>query len=209
MSDARPDAYVAFVRDFFGRWSPLYDAFAWPIGSAYAAAAQAAGAGPGRSVLDLCTGTGEIAVRCAGLGASVTAVDVTPSMLARARRKGSALGVRFAEMDVRRLAFADASFDVAVLSFALHDMPAAARRSALVEAVRIARERVVLLDYEPPARGWPRRLVEATLASFETPYLRGFLRDGGVAGATRAAGLAGRRLRAPWPGLCGLWVIDR
>jgi demethylmenaquinone methyltransferase/2-methoxy-6-polyprenyl-1,4-benzoquinol methylase len=208
MSGARPDAYVDFVRGFFDRWSPLYDAFARPIGSAYAAAARAAGAAPGRRLLDLCTGTGEIAVRCARLGATVTAVDLTPSMLARARRKGAGLGVRFVEMDARRVAFADASFDAVLLSFALHDMPGAARRAALLEAVRVARERVVVLDYEPPARGWRRRLVQATLECFETPYLRGFRRDGGVAGALRAAGLAGRRLAAPWPGLCGLWRIE-
>lgn len=209
MSGARPDAYVLFVRGFFDRWSPLYDAFARPIGSAYAAAARAAGAAPGRRLLDLCTGTGEIAVRSARLGAKVTAVDLTPSMLDRARRKGSRLGIRFVEMDARRLAFADASFDAVLLSFALHDMPAAARRSALLEARRVARERIVVLDYEPPERGWRRRWIQVTLESFETPYLRGFLRDGGVAGALRSAGLSGVRLPAPWPGLCGLWAIER
>jgi len=209
MSDARPDAYVDFVRGFFDRWSPLYDAFARPIGSAYAAAARAAGAAPGRRLLDLCTGTGEIAMRSARLGATVTAVDLTPSMLDRARRKGRRLGIRFVEMDARRLAFADASFDAVVLSFALHDMPAAARRAVLQEALRVARERVVVLDYEPPERGWRRRLVEVVLESFETPYLRGFLRDGGVAGALRSAGTSGTRLPAPWSGLCGLWTIAR
>jgi ubiquinone/menaquinone biosynthesis C-methylase UbiE len=209
MSDARPDAYVDFVRGFFDRWSPLYDAFARPIGSAYAAAVRAAGAAPGRRLLDLCTGTGEIAVRCARLGATVTAVDLTPSMLDRARRKGRRLGIRLVEMDARHLAFADASFDAVVISFALHDMPAAARRAALLEAMRVARERVVVLDYEPPRGGWRRRLVEVVLESFETPYLRGFLRADGVAGALRSAGICGARLPAPWSGLCGLWASDR
>ncbi|MFL6202504.1 MAG: class I SAM-dependent methyltransferase, partial [Thermoanaerobaculia bacterium] len=81
------DPYVAFTRRFFGRWSPVYDLFAKPIGFAYDAAVRRAGARPGREILDLCTGTGEIAIRCARRGARVTAVDLTPSMFTRAQRK--------------------------------------------------------------------------------------------------------------------------
>lgn len=199
------DPYVAYLRGFFARWSPLYDLFARPIAHAYRAAARAAGAGPGRQVLDVCTGTGEIAFRLARRGALVTAVDFTPAMLLRARRKARGSSLRWLEMDARRLGFADRSFDIAVLSFALHDMPAAVRRETLREALRVAREGVVVLDYELPSTRWGRRLVTALLASFETAYLRGFVREGGIAGALRAAGLEGRRVATPVPGLCAVF----
>ena len=201
------DPYVAYLRGFFARWSPLYDLFARPIARAYRAAVRAAGAGPGRQVLDVCTGTGEIALRLARRGAQVTAIDFTPAMLLRARGKARGSGLRLLEMDARRLGFADRSFDVAVLSFALHDMPAGVRSECLREALRVAREGVVVLDYEPPSARWGRRLVTGLLATFETAYLRGFVREGGIAGALRAAGLEGRRVAAPVPGLCAVFVV--
>ena len=187
---AEADPYVAFTRRFFARWSPLYDLVARPIGSANAAAVRRAQARPGQSVLDLCTGTGEIALRCARRGARLTAaVDVTFPMLLRARRKARSLPVRLAAMDARRLAFADASFDAVVLSFALHDMPRRVRREVLAEARRVARERIVVLDYDPPRQGLWRRLVLAGLGWFETPYLADFARQG-ARQALAEAGLA-------------------
>lgn len=203
------DPYVAYLHRFFARWSPLYDLYAAPIAFVYRRAARLAGARPGRELLELCTGTGEWAVRAARAGAAVTAIDFTPSMLARARRKTAGLPVRLLEMDARRLAFADASFDVAVLSFALHDMPRTVRVEALREAARVAREGVVVLDYEPPRGRLGRAVVLALLGSFETAYLRGFARDGGVAGALAAAGLVGERLARPLPGLFAIYRARR
>jgi ubiquinone/menaquinone biosynthesis C-methylase UbiE len=199
------DPYVRYLRDFFGRWSRVYDLFAATIGFAYGAAVRAAEARPGSSVLDVCTGTGEVALRAARRGARTAAVDFTPSMLERARRKRDGELVVWLEMDARRLAFADGAFDTAILSFALHDMPRAVRVQALREAVRVSRGGVVILDYEPllraPFQGWTVGFLE----TFETAYLRGFVESGGVAGAVAAAGLRAIRLARPVPGLFALW----
>jgi demethylmenaquinone methyltransferase/2-methoxy-6-polyprenyl-1,4-benzoquinol methylase len=200
------DPYVAFTRRFFARWSPLYDWFAKPIGFAYAAAVRKAGARPGRSLLDLCTGTGEIALRCGRRGARVTAVDLTPSMFLRAERKTRGLPVRFAGMDARQLAFPDGSFDAVLLSFALHDMPRKVRTQVLREAARVARETLVVLDYDVPRRGPWRRAVLAGLGLFETPYLAGFARQG-ARGALEEAGLAIRETLRPLPGLFVIHVV--
>lgn len=204
-----PDAYRRYLHAFFARWSPLYDAFAWPIAFVYAAGAREAGAGPGRTVIDLCSGTGEIALRCARRGARVTAVDFTPSMLTRGRRKGRGLPIRFVEADARRLPFPDATFDVAVLSFALHDMPAGVRVEALREGARVAREGVVVIDYDPPRKGAARRLVLSLLGSFETAYLRGFAREGGADAALVRAELDIVCRRRPLPGWFGIWRAGR
>lgn len=201
------DPYVAFTRRFFARWSPVYDLFAKPIGFAYDAAVRRAGARPGREILDLCTGTGEIAIRCARRGARVTAVDLTPSMFTRAERKARGLPARFAGMDARRLAFEDGSFDAVLLSFALHDMPRRVRGEVLREAARVAREAVVVLDYDVPRRGPWRRLVLAGLGLFETPYLADFAKQG-AEGAIAEAGLAVRETARPLPGLFVVHVIQ-
>ena len=204
---ASSDPYVIFTRSFFDRWSPLYDLFAKPIGFAYEAAVRKAGAAPGREILDLCTGTGEIALRCARRGARVTAIDLTPSMFLRARRKAGRLPVRFTGMDARRLAFPDRAFDTAVLSFALHDMPRRVRVEVLLEAARVARESVVILEYDPPSRQPWRRLVLGGLGLFETPYLAGFARDGNACAAVAEAGLTVREKVRPCPGLFAVYVL--
>ncbi len=160
---AAGDPYVAFTRRFFARWSPLYDLFAKPIGFAYGAGVRLAGARPGRSILDLCTGTGEIALHSARRGARVTAVDLTPSMFLRAAQKTRGL-------------------------------PA-----------RVAREALVVLDYDFPRREPWRRAVLAGLASFETPYLREFAKRG-AAGALAEAGLPIEETVRPLP---GLFVVHR
>ncbi len=201
------DPYAAFTRRFFDGWSPLYDLFSRPIGFAYAAAVRAAGAAPGRRILDVCTGTGEIAIRCARRGADVTAIDMTPSMMDRARAKARDLPVRFARMDARRLAFADRSFDVALLSFALHDMPRKVRVEVLREASRVAREALVVLDYElPRAEPW-HGLGRRFLELFETPYVRDFTRHGAPK-ALADAGLPVPARRVLLPGLFALRRID-
>lgn len=204
---AAADPYVLFTRRFFDRWSPVYDLFAKPVGFAYAKAVRKAGAGPGRTVLDLCTGTGEIAIRCARRGARVTAVDLTPSMFTRAERKSRGLSVDFAGMDARKLAFPDASFDAVVLSFALHDMPRKVRAQVLREAARVSRDAVVVLDYDVPRREPWRRLILAGLGLFETPWLTDFARQG-ARGAIAEAGLTIRETVRPLPGLFVVHVIQ-
>jgi ubiquinone/menaquinone biosynthesis C-methylase UbiE len=69
-----------------------------------------AGIEPGQSVLDVATGTGNVALRAAELGAEVTGLDLVPDLLdiARARDDGR---IAWIEGDAEALPFADASFD--------------------------------------------------------------------------------------------------
>jgi SAM-dependent methyltransferase len=91
----------------------------------------------GLRVLDLGCGSGYLARALAGRGARVTGVDLSPNMVAHARRleAGQPLGVEYAEGDA---AAADAlfpagAFDLVASCLALQDMPdpAAAFRAAL------------------------------------------------------------------------------
>ena len=75
---------------------------------------------PGERVLDLGSGAGTdslVAAQMVGPAGSVTGIDMTPEMLAKARATAAELGadhVQFVEGEVERLPFADESFDVVI-----------------------------------------------------------------------------------------------
>lgn len=76
-------------------------------------------------------------------------VDLSPGMLAEARRRADALGraIELVEGDAQRLPFADASFDTVAISLGLCTVPDPAL--ALREMARVCRPggRVVLLEH--------------------------------------------------------------
>jgi SAM-dependent methyltransferase len=75
---------------------------------------------PGEDVLDVGCGAGLdslVAAQMVGPDGSVTGLDMTPEMLAKARASAEELGlgdVRFVEGEAERLPFEDASFDVVI-----------------------------------------------------------------------------------------------
>jgi SAM-dependent methyltransferase len=81
--------------------------------------ANHAGIRAGHRVLDVACGTGVVAVTAARRGATVTALDLTPELLARARENASIAGVAidFHEGDVEKLPFEASSFDVVVSQY--------------------------------------------------------------------------------------------
>lgn len=83
----------------------------------------------GDRALDVCTATGELARIMAGQvgpGGQVVALDLTPEMLAVARRKLAGAGldrvVTLVEGNALRLPFPDASFKAASIGFALRNV---------------------------------------------------------------------------------------
>ena len=75
---------------------------------------------PGERVLDLGSGAGTdslVAAQMVGEQGSVTGIDMTPEMLAKARGAAAEMGVsnvEFVESEAERLPFADESFDVVI-----------------------------------------------------------------------------------------------
>jgi len=199
----RTDPYIEYTHRFFRKWLPFYDWFAASIAHVYGGAARLAGTG---TVLDICTGTGEMALRCARAGAEVTAIDITESMLDRARHKTRGLPIRYRLMDARNLEFPDASFDVVVISFALHDMPRKVRLRVLAEARRVARERIVIVDYEFPRKRILRGPLVRMVRSFETAYFRTFATEE-LSSLLEESGLREIECRRPFPFLFSIRVV--
>jgi ubiquinone/menaquinone biosynthesis C-methylase UbiE len=105
---------------------------------------DAAGVAAGDHVLDVCCGTGTLAVaagRRVGAAGSVRAIDASPQMVARATAKAARAGVpvAFEVATAQALPFADRSFDVVLCSLGLHHLDRDARAAALAEMGRVVR----------------------------------------------------------------------
>ena len=76
---------------------------------------------PGDRVLDLASGTGEVAIRAARAGGTVTAIDFAAPMIEKARRRAEEenVDVSFDLGNVEYLPYDDASFDVLASAFGL------------------------------------------------------------------------------------------
>ena len=79
-----------------------------------------AGIGPGKRVLDVGCGTGVVAITAARSGATVSAIDLTPALLERARENARIAGVSidFREADAEEIPFVDSEFDAVLSQFA-------------------------------------------------------------------------------------------
>jgi len=125
-----------------------------------ARAADLARVGPGGRVLDVATGTGDLAIELAGRvapGGEVVASDFAEGMLARARVKAAraenlALRPRFEWADAMSMPYADDSFDAATVGFGARNFDDLAR--GLAEMTRVVRPggRVVVLEITTPTR---------------------------------------------------------
>jgi SAM-dependent methyltransferase len=93
----------------------------------------------GERVLDLATGTGEVALRAARSGATVTGIDIAEPMLAKARERAEEerVNITFDHGDVEYLPYDDGCFDVVVSNFGLVLAPDHANVAS--ELARVAR----------------------------------------------------------------------
>jgi len=101
--------------------------------------AERVGAGPGLELLDVATGSGNVALAAAKAGAKVTGLDLTPKLLdvARGRASAAGLAIEFVEGDAEELPFAPGSFDRVTSCFGV--MFAPRQQVAAAELVRVAR----------------------------------------------------------------------
>ena len=117
------------------------------------------GLGAGARVLDLATGTADVALAIAGaeLTASVVGLDPSPGMLDIGRGKIAAAGlagrIELVEGGAEALPFADASFDACSMAFGIRNVPDRGR--ALAEMARVTRPggRIGILELSEPRSG--------------------------------------------------------
>ena len=142
-----------------------------------------------KTVLELAAGTGLIAKHIVNAAAHIEATDASPEMIAEAKRENHSAKLHFSVQDMFCLPYADKSFDVVIVSNALHIVPQPEK--ALVEIQRVLKEDGVLIaptfthagnSFSGKVRAFFMRMAGFPLRSKWTSeeYLR-FLRQNGWA----------------------------
>ena len=127
--------------------------------------------------LDLCCGTGDLALTVCRLGkggVSVAGIDYSPPMLAIARAKSASLPegrqASFIHGDAARLPFPDASFDCVGISFAFRNLtyknPLAEQHLNEVRRILTAGGRYVIVETSQPNSRIIRRMFHRYLRWF-------------------------------------------
>ena len=96
-----------------------------------------------KTVLELATGTGLIAKHIISAANHIEATDASAEMIAEARRDNDSSKLRFSVQNMFRLPYADKSFDVVIVSNALHIVPHPEK--ALAEIRRVLKDDGVLV----------------------------------------------------------------
>jgi len=115
---------------------------------------------PLHSALDVGTGSGLFAEAFAKTGLTVDGLDANPEMLSAARE--IVQGVAFREGTAEALPYAAGSFDLVFMGLLLHETDD--QLKAMQEAARVARRRVVILEWpyaeQPMGPGLDERLTQ-------------------------------------------------
>ena len=97
----------------------------------------------GKTVLELATGTGLIAKNIVNAAAHIEATDASVEMIAEAKRNNHSAKLCFSVQDMFCLPYADESFEVVIVSNALHIVPQPEK--ALAEIHRVLKDDGVLI----------------------------------------------------------------
>jgi demethylmenaquinone methyltransferase/2-methoxy-6-polyprenyl-1,4-benzoquinol methylase len=146
------------VRAMFDRIARVYDRMNAVMTAGMDArwrerAADVAAVGPGDRVLDVATGTGDLAIelrRRVGDGGEVVGLDFSESMLELAR--GKAPEIRFEQGNALELPYADGEFAAATVGFGARNFSDLGRGLAEMRRVVAPGGRVVVLEITTPQR---------------------------------------------------------
>ena len=97
----------------------------------------------GKTVLELATGTGEIAKNIVNAAKHIEATDASAEMIREAKRDNRSAKLHFSVQDMFSLPYADKSFDMVIVSNALHIVPHPEK--ALREIKRVLKDDGVLI----------------------------------------------------------------
>ncbi|MGI2336261.1 MAG: class I SAM-dependent methyltransferase [Dehalogenimonas sp.] len=170
-----------------------------------------AGMQPGQKVLDVCCGTGDQAIRLAGLGLEVQGIDLDERMIAVAqskKRRAVQEHVRFQIGDAATLLFKNRTFDYATISLALHEKPLEIQLQVVEEMRRVVKKGgvMVLADFGVPAK-WFIRILEGMVGGEHYTCFKNYQAAGGLEMLTLKSGLKVGKRTTVMGDAVELWYI--
>lgn len=190
--EAEAEAIRERSRVIFGRSAEAYVVSAGHAhGGDLARLVELAAPRPTDRALDVSTGGGHTALALAPHVARVTASDLTPAMLAAARRHLTAqhvANVDYVVADAEHLPFLDASFDVVTVRIAPHHYADAARAVREMARVLVPGGRLVVVDNIAPdapaldalVNDWERRRDPSHVRAYTVAEWHGFIAAAGL-----------------------------
>ncbi|MDA0673824.1 MAG: bifunctional demethylmenaquinone methyltransferase/2-methoxy-6-polyprenyl-1,4-benzoquinol methylase UbiE [Cyanobacteria bacterium] len=160
---------AATVQALFDRIAPVYDDFNQQLSLGLhwvwkRMAVAWSGAAPGHTCLDLCCGSGDLALllaRQVAPGGQVWGVDFSPAQLAVAQQRASRQwphpAITWQQGDALALAFEDGTFDAATLGYGLRNLTDIPQGLRELRRVLKPGARAAVLDFHPPSHGVMRQ----------------------------------------------------
>ena len=117
----------------------------------------------GDKILDICCGTGNQLFYFAKLGVETVGIDINPKMIKIAEKRKYKLGVKnvsFLVGDAAKLPFEENSFDLALISLALHEIDENLRDKIISEMKQVVKENgsLIFIDLNSPLPKNPQSL---------------------------------------------------
>ena len=148
---------ISIIRKRYDRLAPYYDfleaAMEWLRFSAWRVRLRENIRGP--RALEIGVGTGKN-IEYYPSGVKITAIDFSPQMLKRARKRAANTGldVELMDMDVQNLRFSDRSFDTIFATFVFCSVPDPIKGLRELHRVCKADGRLLLLEHMRPENWW-------------------------------------------------------
>lgn len=164
MAQATPDA--PYIRDLFDRIAPVYDQLNQSLSfGAHTIWKQMAvdwsGAQPGMTVVDVCCGSGDLALllaRRVGANGQVTGADFAVKQLAIAAQRSAAKGytprTQWIEADALQLPFAACGYDAATMGYGLRNLVDILQGLKELHRVLKPGAKAAILDFHRPSSPW-------------------------------------------------------
>ncbi len=170
--------YKKYNDQLFSRWAPVYDAFEIILSNVRKKIIQEINP-INKSILDVATGTGSLAIELSNSAAKVVGIDLSSKMLAIAETKRRNNKLTFLQMDASKLKFKDEEFDIVTISLGLHDMPLEIRTLVLEEVKRVLKKdgKLFILEYDLPKNNLVGSLSSHLINIYESKYYLDFIQS--------------------------------
>jgi len=170
------NGYIPYLLNRFHKISKIYNLITFFLPSDLRRVpVELSAVNSSHKVIEVGTGTGNLAIEFTKHAGEVVGIDISPDMLKIAESKNTLQNVKFILMDATKLQFPDKSFDIGVISTVLHEMPKESREKVLKELIRVTKEKIIIIDYALSRNTLLKNILAKTISLYESKYFYNFI----------------------------------